>query len=265
MAGTLRKSLIILLSILFLTGMAGLLRSVAAYQQGDEAYAAAMALAGVQESLDPAVPEEVSPQESLAVPPLEPPSGAAPLSGVDVAALQAVNPDVIGWIEIPDTGLSYPLVQGADNDYYLSHTWQNTRSAVGSIFMDFRSSADLSDFNTILYGHNMNNGTMFGYLHQFQDPAFLAAHPCLYIADDEGNSRTYRIFAVYEVRVSTAESYVLSFADTAEKQAFLDACLALSAMDTGVVPTVEDRIVTLSTCTGRGHTSRWVVQAVLEG
>ena len=68
---------------------------------------------------------------------------------MDLPALQQVNSDVIGWIAIPGTEISYPLVQGTDNDYYLTHTWNQNSSAVGAIFMDCRCSADFSGFNTI--------------------------------------------------------------------------------------------------------------------
>lgn len=272
MTKNIRMALTVLLLILFLAGIAGVLWSFMGYRQGGQEYSDAETLVGLHEAQKPEsdsgqveeLAETVGTAEDADTEqPAEDPYARA-LSEANVPALQEINGDVIGWIQIPDTGLSYPLLQGTDNDYYLDHTWQKTYSAVGSIFMDERNSDDLSDFNTIIYGHNMNDGSMFGYLHQFKDESFLEAHPCLYLVDDASNSRTYRIFAAYEVSVSTAESYVISFAGEEDKQAFIEDCLALSAVDTGVIPTVEDTIVTLSTCTGRGHATRWVVQAVLE-
>lgn len=85
----------------------------------------------------------------------------AALAAVDLAALREVNPEVVGWIEIPDGGISYPLMQGANNQWYLKHTWVGDYSSVGSVFMDCRSHADLSDFHTILYGHRLRSGAMF--------------------------------------------------------------------------------------------------------
>ena len=85
----------------------------------------------------------------------------------------------------------------------------------------------------------------------------------MYITNDAG-SHQYEIFAAYEV--STAgETYRLQFADTQARQDFIDYCLDQSVIDTGVVPNTYDRILTLSTCTGNGHATRWVVQAVLRG
>ena len=271
-----RKVLTIALAILFAVGLAGMAWNFVGYQRGAQDYSDAEELLGLSEVKDAeaeatetAEPENTETDEAVQEEPqTEDAASADPyakaLSEANVAALQEANSEVIGWIQIPNTGLSYPLLQGADNDYYLNYTWQKKRNPVGAIFMDYRNSSDLSDFNTIIYGHNMNNGSMFGHLHQFKNQSFLESHPYVYLLDDEANCRTYRIFAVYEVSVSTAESYRLSFSDQEDKQAFIDDCLALSNVSTGVVPTVEDQILTLSTCTGRGHATRWVVQAVLE-
>jgi sortase B len=109
----------------------------------------------------------------------------------------------------------------------------------------------------------MRDDSMFGALHNFKNPEFLSTHPYVYIADESG-CRRYEVFAAYEVSVSSAESYQLEFVDDADKQAFLDKCLVLSGGDTEIVPAPEDRILTLSTCTGWGHSTRWVIQAVLD-
>lgn len=183
------------------------------------------------------------------------------LSAMDFTALRQVNDDVLGWIVIPGTNLSYPLLQGEDNDYYLNHTWRRWKNAVGGIFVDYRCSWDLSDFHTVIYGHRMNNSSMFGQLHKYKDAAWLAEHPTIYIADDTG-SHAYRIFAVYEA--DSGLTYRLDLDHDGTKQGWIEYCLGKSILDTGVVPGVEDRIITLSTCTGNGHEKRWVVQAVLD-
>lgn len=199
-----------------------------------------------------AVPEEIPKTP-------EPDPNLHLLDQLDLAALQAVNDQVVGWLLIPGTDISYPVVQGEDNDYYLNHTWDGTRSSVGAIFLDCRNGSALKDFNTILYGHKMNNDAMFGQLHQYKEQAFWAANPCLYLASAEG-TRRYDIFACYETE--TSATYSINFADPAEKQAYLSQCLDQNWLDTGILPTPEDQILTLSTCTGDGHTARWVVQAV---
>jgi sortase B len=107
----------------------------------------------------------------------------------------------------------------------------------------------------------MKNGSMFAALKNYKSQDYWAAAPCIYLTDG-ADVWIYDIFAAYEVPTSGA-TYQLSFAGDDEKQAFLNDALARSALDTGITPTVQDRIVTLSTCTGSGHATRWVVQGVL--
>ncbi|MEA4933623.1 MAG: class B sortase, partial [Lawsonibacter sp.] len=102
----------------------------------------------------------------------------------------------------------------------------------------------------------------FGTLHEYKELSYWAAHPYVYLTDQNGSS-AYEVFAAYEVRVD-GDTYRLNFSSGQGKQNFIDFCLAQSLIDTGVVPSVNDRILTLSTCTGNGHTTRWVVQAVLK-
>lgn len=78
------------------------------------------------------------------------------LFDIDLAALRAVNPDVVGWISIPGTKIDYPFLQGEDNQHYLNHTWDGARNGVGSVFLECQVSPDFSDFNTIIYGHNVS-------------------------------------------------------------------------------------------------------------
>lgn len=187
---------------------------------------------------------------------------AEELLAIDLNALQEENPDVLGWFLIPGTNISYPLMQGEDNDYYLNYTWDRQASYRGSVFMECRSDANLLDFNTIIYGHNLLDGTMFSQLHKYKDEDFLREYPYVYIVNENGAYR-YRIFAAFEVP-TTASAYRLRFTQE-QKHAFLQDSLAQSIHDTGIVPTEEDQILTLSTCTGVIRTNRWVVQAVLEG
>ena len=96
---------------------------------------------------------------------------------VDLPALQAVNPDVLGWIAIPDTELSYPLLQAEDNEYYLNTTWDLQQNQAGAIFLDYTSQPDLSGFHTIVYGHRWNDDSMFGSLKYYADKSYRDEHP----------------------------------------------------------------------------------------
>ena len=181
---------------------------------------------------------------------------------INLTALREVNPDVVGWIRIPDTQIDYPLMQGEDNQYYLERTWKGEPNAAGSIFLEQHCSADLSDFNTIVYGHRMKNGSMFAALKYYNDEAYWKEHPYVYILDDAGVHR-YEVFSAYEASVK-GTTYRLAIEEDEVKQKFIDDCSGWSVIETGVEPTICDRMLTLSTCTGQGYETRWVVQARLQ-
>ncbi|MBE5972407.1 MAG: class B sortase [Lachnoclostridium sp.] len=185
------------------------------------------------------------------------------LAEKNLGALREVNADVLGWIEIPGTQLAYPIMDGNDNEYYLEHTWDKQPSAAGSVFLEQLNNSDLRDFNTLIYGHRMMNGSMFGSLKYFNTNEHYEKHPYVYILDDSGVHR-YEIFSAYTAPVEGA-AFVYGFHNEEGMQLFLDYCMSNSEIDTGVVPTVDDKILTLVTCTGRGYEARWVVQARLKG
>lgn len=259
----LRFVLTLVLAAVFVASGGMFIHQLLDYRAGDAAYEEAAEIAKLPEPVAeaPEIPAEAT-EETTAEPTPEPSAEPQtdPLANVDIAALQAVNADVLGWLSIPDTAISYPLVQGTDNDYYLSHTWNRSSSAVGAIFMDARCSSDRSGFNTVIYGHRMNNGSMFASLKYYNDQSYWQAHPCIYLVDASG-SHTYDIYTAYEVSTE-GEAYRLSFSGDADRQAFLDDGLSRSVISTGITPQISDHVLTLSTCTGRGHATRWVVQAV---
>ena len=269
----LRIALIALLALVFITSAAMLIHENIQYQEGEETYAEAESLVELPDlsALPTPVLEGAPPAEEAPSAGEEPPAArpvyvdpyADALRSMDFTALREVNPDVLGWILIPGTAVSYPMVQGEDNQYYLNHTWKKWNSVVGSIFLECNNSADLSDFNTLVYGHRMNNGSMFASLKNYKRQSYWEAHPCVYLTDDSG-SHKYEIFAAYEVSTQ-GETYRLGFSGDEAKQSFLDYCQDLSVISTGITPTVYDRVLTLSTCTGNGHATRWVVQAVERG
>lgn len=184
------------------------------------------------------------------------------LDALDLEQLRETNPDLIGWIWIPDTQVNYPLMQGEDNSYYLNRTWEGSENIVGSIFLETRNTPELTDFNTIVYGHNMKNGAMFGSLKQYCEQNYAQQHPYVYIRTDGGTYR-YEVFAAFEADVESA-TYGLSFNQEKTRINFLTEAEENSAIETGIKPAVTDRILTLSTCTGKGYDNRWVVQARLK-
>ncbi len=242
-----RKAAVVLLTVIFIVSSSIFL--IQLYQQhiADKAYdqASQIALnsdaAGIQAA---ELPEEVH-----------------PIMNLDLALLQKVNEDVMGWIYIPDTDISYPLLRSEDNKEYLKLTWDLQNSVAGSIFLEHENSAELSDFNTIIYGHNMKNGSMFSQLHDYQDQAFADSHPYVYIVTEDKVIQ-YEIFSAYTADVNE-NTYRLEFEDDSIKQESIDYYVEQSAIESQVEPAIDDQILTLSTCTGRGnYRYRWVVQAI---
>lgn len=184
-----------------------------------------------------------------------------PWADIDLEALREVNEDVAGWLAIPGTDISYPLIRPQDNETYLTHSWDGTPTSAGSIFLDYRVAWDPRGFNTIIYGHNMRNRTMFGSLREYRREGYWELHPEICLIDDEG-VHYYDIFAAWEPRVTDAP-FSPDVTTEKSRQSFIDTALRRSAIHTGVEPTVESEILTLSTCTGVGHATRWVIQAAL--
>lgn len=271
-----RKAMAALLAVICALCLGRTALQLVQYRQGDETYAQAEELAGLPDLSDLPVVDFTGGSGSVSSSASADGAGEAPeevpvwqdpyaqaLKDMDFSALRQQNPDVLGWILIPGTRVSYPVVQGTDNSYYLDHTWRGGKNSVGAIFMDYRNNGDLSDFNTIIYGHRMNNRSMFGTLSQYKSRSYWQAHPYVYLTDDSGTHR-YEIFAAGEVSVDS-DVYRLGLRSDSSRQSFLDSCLALSALNTGVTPHTYDKVLTLSTCTGNGHATRWVVQAVCPG
>lgn len=206
-------------------------------------------------------PEETGPSE--VEPTKEPiPEEALELAGIDLEALRAVNKDVAGWIAIPGTTVSYPLMQGKDNQYYLRRNWKKQAISSGSIFLGAEVSRDLTDFHTIIYGHRMRNETMFGTIKYYSGEDYWREHPSIYIVLDDTIYR-YDIFAAYEAAVNGIV-YRLDLEERHLEEKFLQYCKDHSVLDTGLTPGTGDRILTLSTCTSSlSEKYRWVVHGVL--
>ncbi|MDD7728667.1 MAG: class B sortase [Clostridia bacterium] len=187
------------------------------------------------------------------------PKLTAPMQ-IDFASLKRVNEDVIGWIYIEALdGVSYPVVKGTDNSTYLHMTYEKNYNFAGTIFIDYENSADFNDCNTLVYGHNMKNGSMFGQLKEFsKDEATYQKSRYFWIFTPEKSYR-YEIISAYTTAVNS-DTYTLFKGPGQEFQDYLNKITGYSEIKTtpGEM-TISDRIVTLSTCTGNEAT-RYVVQ-----
>lgn len=189
----------------------------------------------------------------------ETPSLLAPID-VDFAALRSVNEDVIGWIYIEALdGISYPVVQGDDNSQYLHTTYEKNYNFAGTIFVDYENSPDFSDCNTLVYGHNMKNGSMFGQLKNFvKDEAAYQKSKYFWILTPDKDYR-YEIVAAYTTAVDS-DTYTLFKGPGEEFLQYLNTIKGYSEIQTDPGNlNIKDKIVTLSTCTG-DEATRFVVQ-----
>lgn len=254
-----RRILIVILAAVFAVSLGIAVRQQLQYGKNDRAIDDARQLAGVptEDKLAPRR-SRPAPEEEMAEGMEEEPD---PWADIDLEALREVNEDVVGWLAIPGTEISYPLIRPRDNETYLTRSWDRTPTSAGSIFLDYRVAWDPRGFNTIIYGHNMRNRTMFGSLRNYRKDGYWEQHPEICLIDGEG-VHYYDIFAAWEPRV-TDPPFAPDITTEKGRRSFLDTALQRSVFRTGVEPTVDSEILTLSTCTGVGHATRWVIQAAL--
>ena len=185
---------------------------------------------------------------------------------VDFDSLKAINPDVIGWIQIEGTSISYPIMKGTDNEYYLKHTFEGNYNAAGSIFIDYTNNSNFEDCNTIIYGHNMSSQTMFSTLLKYEDPDYFQEHPIIRF-DTIYEEGQYQIAFVMHGKayMEGEEGYrYYNFIDPASEEEFNDHIAhfrELSLYDTGVDVSYDDHFIMLSTCEYSQKNGRMVVVA----
>lgn len=166
--------------------------------------------------------------------------------------------DVIGWIRFDHLDISYPILQGADNNDYLRRTFSGAYSSGGSIFLEAKNTSDFQDSHTIIYGHNMNNGSMFGSLKKYKtEENFYVGNEYITIYTWEKIYR-YQIFSYYDI-AEDGDVYQIDFISEKNFQELLDNMCRRSYYDTQITPNDKDKILTLSTCASKGK--RFVVHA----
>lgn len=190
-----------------------------------------------------------------------------PEKEVDFADLQEnTNKDIYAWIYIPDTKIDYPVLQHpTDNSYYLNYNLDGSRGYPGCIYSEDYNTKDFSDPVTVLYGHNMKNGTMFAGLHRYSDSEYMEEHPYVYIYTEEG-LMVYEVFAAHEY----SNDHILynhDYTDREEMEEYLDSIENVRDMNRvlreGVEVTPDSKVITLSTCISHKPNNRFLVQGVL--
>ena len=232
-----------------------------AYRQSSNAYDEIAALVQMPEET---VPKTEGGEASLPTEDRTAEEPAAVLPSVDFNALRETAPNVVGWLVQEDTAINYPITQTEDNDYYLTHLYDGTYNKAGCLFSDYENRADFSDRSTIVYGHNMRDGSMFASLNQYRKQSYYEAHPTMILLTPEGGY-VVELFASFNA--SPKESgkndspWRLDFENDADFTVWLSAMTSRSLIQTETAVTARDKVLTLSTCNGSGD--RFIVMGKL--
>ena len=187
---------------------------------------------------------------------------SASLFDTDITSLKQKNKDTVAYIKVNGTNISYPVVQSSDNEFYLRHSFDKSYSTAGWIYMDYRNKNILNDNNTIIYGHNMLNNTMFSELTKMTDKSFFNTENNNYLTLITDNKTTlWKIFSVYISNPDT-DYLTTNFANKDNYLNFLNTIKSKSKNNFNVELADNDKILTLSTCTNL-NTKRLVVHAKL--
>jgi len=176
---------------------------------------------------------------------------------VDFDGLRSINPDIAAWLFCENTAIDYPVVQGYDNSYYLSHLFDKTQNKAGCLFIDIDNAADFTDKHTIIYGHNMKDGSMFNTLVKYKEQSYYDAHPQMTLVTPEA-TYTLALFAGYIADVDS-DAWKMEFKDDGDFKNWIESAKKKSSFqcDVGIAP--GERVVTLSTCTYESDNVRYVV------
>lgn len=185
----------------------------------------------------------------------------SPIS-VDFDSLLAQCPDVIGWIYNEGTPINYPVVQGTNNDFYLHRFLDGSYNVSGTIFLDWICARDFSGRNSILYGHNMNDGSMFASIRKYTDQEYYDEHPVMYLNTPTQNYKL-ELFSGYVISATDPTTYGIGFVDDQEFMDYIEYLYSHSNFDSDVEVTASDHVVTLSTCTYEFNDARYVVHGKL--
>lgn len=181
---------------------------------------------------------------------------------VNMEGLQELNPDIKGWIYFENKTISYPILQGKDNEEYIRTTYNGKEATAGSIFMDVENKADFTDNHTLIYGHNMKDLTMFGKLKYYKtDEDYFPDHKYFQIITSNKKLR-YQVFAYKEVEEDSLIYAVYSNSNTDFYKFAKNVISSANQCPEGVIVGYDDRVVTLSTCTDRDD-KRFVVCGIL--
>ena len=184
---------------------------------------------------------------------------------LQVKQLQGQNTDIVGWLEIENTNINYPVLQGADNNYYMTHNYKNEKSKNGSIFLDADYNLDIPSNNLLMYGHNLGNGMMFQELLKYEKKSFYQEHPVIRFTTAEEDTE-YEIISVFKSRVYYKSEknvfryyYFINNESEEEYNEFVKNAKNASLYPIDATASYGDQLITLSTCSYYVEDGRFVV------
>lgn len=184
-----------------------------------------------------------------------------------VEELQKENSDIVGWIEIEDTNINYPVLQATDNSFYMNHNYKKEENTYGSIFLDKDYDWNIPSSNLLLYGHNLQNGSLFHDILNYKDKSYYKEHPTIRFTTENKDSEFEIISAFYSRVYYKSEKNVFRYyyfvnADNEEEyNEFVDSAKEASIYDTGKTAEYGDQLITLSTCSYHTEDGRFAVVA----
>lgn len=269
-----RRVLLVIMIGVFVYAAYSLAEIYLNYQRSNQTYDEVQSLFYVEVEDETSTQEEETDESGETVYATSISSGTTTKWVWDYQKLLEINSDALGWISLPGTVIDYPILQGVDNDTYLHASIYGDYAYAGSIFVDYRNTLGLEGHYCIVYGHNMNNGSMFGSLKKFRDSSYLKEHPYFDIYIGEKHY-IYYIYSLYIVEPYETEDSPYQFGyeviDTEEKreayEEFLADTVSKSMYTVTTCPkteiTADDYVITLSTCSGSGaNKKRMIVHLV---
>jgi sortase B len=180
---------------------------------------------------------------------------------VNWEALGTINPEIVGWIMIPGTRINYPIVQAENNDYYLTHLFDKTPSDVGAIFLDSDNASTIDDWNNLIYGHNLIDGSMFAELKAYRDRDFFDEHRTVLLATP---AKSYRLEVVAAL-VCDADDKIrrFNFTDRADFSSYVEMLLGYSVLSELSPDALPENLYCLATCTDANYAKRTLIMAAV--
>lgn len=186
---------------------------------------------------------------------------------LQVEELKKINSDIVGWLEISETNINYPVLQGSDNDYYLTHNYKKEKTSGGSLFLDKSYDFSIPSSNLLIYGHRHETGIMFEDLIKYKDEKFYKKHPNIRFTTCDEDA-TYEIIAAFFSRVyyksekNVFRYYFFVNADNEKDfDSYVENAKKASIYDTGKTAKYGDQLMTLSTCSYHTEDGRFAVVA----